>query len=253
MERTYELKNILIETLAQRIKRNQHYSIRAFAKDLSINDSTLSQLISGKRKVTPNRIKTLGKSLGLNDKKIIQLIENAGVKFDREEVMVSLQKFNLTSEWYFDAIIELVKVKSDMTFKDIAQYLGITQSQAKIALKELIALEIITKQDNQLICNQSKSLTSFYESSSTSEALKEYQKKMLKLSEKALRNDPREKRNHTSHVMAVSSEKIPEVIKRIREFQHELANFIEDNHTKKDEVIAMQFSLFQLSNIGDQE
>ncbi len=251
MNNSLDFKTILSTELASRTKRNSSYSIRAFAKDLGINDSTLSQLISGKRKATKKRIQIVGKKLGLSNSKIIKLIEGENIQIDKDETKLSLQKFNLMSEWYFDAIIEIVKIKPNATAKEISKDLKITQAQAKTALKQLLDLEVIESDEDGFVCNQPKSLTAFYDSSFTNEALKEYQNQILKLSQRALKNDSREERNHTSHVISVSTKKIPEVVRRIQKFQHELANYIEDNHNEKDEVIAMQFSLFKLSNLGE--
>src|SRR5215831_1953478 len=56
--------------LARRCSSNPQYSLRSFALQLGINHSTLSQLLRGKRALTPRMIKTLGARLGLRPEEI---------------------------------------------------------------------------------------------------------------------------------------------------------------------------------------
>jgi len=56
--------------LARRLSSNPQYSLRSFALQLGINHSTLSQLLRGKRALTPRMIKTLGARLGLRPEEI---------------------------------------------------------------------------------------------------------------------------------------------------------------------------------------
>lgn len=49
----------------RRRKRNGRYSLRAFARSMSVHHSTLSQLIQQRRRLTPRAIRQLGPRLGL--------------------------------------------------------------------------------------------------------------------------------------------------------------------------------------------
>ncbi len=251
MNETLEFKTLLNSELSKRIQKNPSYSLRAFAKDLDINDSTLSKYISGKRKISPQKIIALGKKLGLNDKSLTEIASNGNNLLNKNEINLSVEKFNLMSEWYFDAIIEIIKTDSSMDLKSIAKKLKITQVQTNSAVKQLIDLKVISQTENGFICHQEKSLMAFHDNKFTSEALKNYQEQILNLSKRALKNDPRKKRNHTSHIIAVSNEILPEIIKKIQKFQHELADYIEEHEAPKDDVMAMQFTLFKLTNQGD--
>src|ERR1051325_6297823 len=53
--------------LAQYCARNPRYSLRAFARRLGMNHSTLSQLLRGKRPFSASTIKAIGKRLGLTN------------------------------------------------------------------------------------------------------------------------------------------------------------------------------------------
>lgn len=246
-------REFLGQEFNRRTKSNSNYSIRAFARDLSINDSTLSQLIHGKRPLTSQRIIQIGQKIGLSSKDIERYVKYATlVRHDDQNI--ELEVFNQISEWYCDAIIELIKIPNIQTDpKSIATVLGITSIQARMAMDQLRALKIIIEDENgKLICNQSKSLTSFYESVTTTETLKNYQKQMLELSQKALVSQPRSKRNHTTYIIAIDSNILDEVNMRIRKFQHDLANFIENNGVQKDKVYGLQFSSFEITKTEEQ-
>jgi transcriptional regulator with XRE-family HTH domain len=50
--RTRDLKKVLRLTLDERRSRNTHYSLRSFAKSLSISSAALSEIMNGKRPIT---------------------------------------------------------------------------------------------------------------------------------------------------------------------------------------------------------
>jgi transcriptional regulator with XRE-family HTH domain len=58
-------REVLASELACRRARNRRYSLRAFARDLSIDHATLSQLMRGVRRITPRVIAMLAPQLRL--------------------------------------------------------------------------------------------------------------------------------------------------------------------------------------------
>ena len=56
---------LLRNEFERRRRSNRRYSLRSFARALGIDHSTLSQLLRGKRRVTPAIVRTLGASLSL--------------------------------------------------------------------------------------------------------------------------------------------------------------------------------------------
>src|SRR5215470_6437173 len=70
--------------LARRCSSNPQYSLRSFALQLGINHSTLSQLLRGKRVMTPRMVEALGERLGLRNEEIEAFAERerqADVRF----------------------------------------------------------------------------------------------------------------------------------------------------------------------------
>lgn len=58
-------REFLQNELANRCSENTSYSLRAFARSLSIDHSSLSQILRGKRKLTKSSIHRLGEEIGL--------------------------------------------------------------------------------------------------------------------------------------------------------------------------------------------
>jgi len=53
--------------LARRCARNESYSLRAFARQLGVDHATLSQILRGRRELTPEMIERLGRELDVSD------------------------------------------------------------------------------------------------------------------------------------------------------------------------------------------
>jgi len=59
-------RTVLQAEYDRRLARNARYSLRAFARALSVNHSTLSQILRGKRRVTARNVRSIGSKLHLS-------------------------------------------------------------------------------------------------------------------------------------------------------------------------------------------
>lgn len=60
-----DMRARLAAELHRRRERNYRYSLRAFARSLGTHHSTLSQILQGRRRLTPRSIRLFGTRLGL--------------------------------------------------------------------------------------------------------------------------------------------------------------------------------------------
>ena len=58
-------QDLLQSEFDRRRTANTRYSLRSFARFLSLDHSTLSQILRGKRRVTPRNVRAIGRKLGL--------------------------------------------------------------------------------------------------------------------------------------------------------------------------------------------
>ena len=65
-------RTFLQAELARRCARSNQYSLRAFARFLELDHSTLSQLLRGKRRLTDRTIRRCGVRLGLDEDSIAE-------------------------------------------------------------------------------------------------------------------------------------------------------------------------------------
>ena len=77
----------------------------------------------------------------------------------------------------------------------------------------------------------------------------EHQELLLRKSINSLNNDPIQKRDHSSIMMATSKKKVQEVKLIIRDFRRKLCEFLEDTD-EFDTVYQLQVSLFPMTK-GD--
>ena len=68
-------RQMLQEELAKRCARNPRYSLRAFARYLALDHSTLSQLLRGRRRFTARTVERIGKRLALSPEVITQFVD----------------------------------------------------------------------------------------------------------------------------------------------------------------------------------
>ena len=105
---------------------NPRFSLRAFARRLGVNHSTLSQWIRGKRQLTPSAIESLGKRLGLSARQVRVFVEHRSVA-GPDLALLGLthrQEFRADTRW-------------------IARELQVTVDEANIALQRLLRLDLL--------------------------------------------------------------------------------------------------------------
>ena len=70
-----DLRQILATELARRRQGNARYSLRAFARDLGTDHATLSQLMRGRRVLSPRMVRQMGRRLQLSAADIAEACE----------------------------------------------------------------------------------------------------------------------------------------------------------------------------------
>src|SRR5262245_8657459 len=106
-----EMRDLLQAELGRRCDVNSSYSLRAFARDLGTDHSTLSQVLRRRRTLTEPMIREFGLRLGLPSQRIEFLIERERLRDgDAGEIVdpVSLgdQQEALTADGLHFAILE---------------------------------------------------------------------------------------------------------------------------------------------------
>ena len=237
----------LQKELVSRCKKNPNYSLRAFARYLSVDPSSLSQYISKKRKASPKMKIRIAKKVGVTESQLKAFSTKTNIdELEEHYQLIELDKFHYISEWYHIAILELSNTNNfSYSPQKIASRLGITTEEAKAAIKRMIRLKLIKKVGNTIKkCNQN--LSNFCPGE-TSAAHKLYQKQILDKALKSIDECPPELKDITSISMAIDIDKLPEARKMIHNFRKQMCQFLEKE--KQEEVYNLSVQLFPISKV----
>jgi len=243
-------KDWLSQEFTRRCRRNPKYSIRAFAQLLKMNSSSVSQMLSGKRSPSLKMIENLSKILGASPEiqeqlyRFIKNKKNGTKETENNYTQISLDAYTLIADWYHYAILEMTFIegfKSDA--KWISKKLGITTTEARIAIDRLKRLNLLDERDGILI--KTENFLTNFSNGVTSNALKNLQRKVLEMGLDAIDNTPAEEKDITSMTFAIVPEKLPAAKNKIKEFRRTLSEFLETG--KQNRVYHLGIQLYPIS------
>lgn len=256
---TTDYRTILMSELMKRIKTNPAYSLRRFAKQLELSPATLSGVLSRKRRLSLKAASKISDKLNFTPSdasKFYQAVASGltenGAKIVSppapEYVKLSEDVFQIISDWYYYAILELTFVKGNKKNpRWFAKKLGINYNQALAAVEQLKRLGLLEVQSGTLVKTSANVASS---SEIPSSAIRLRHKQVLQKAMESIETNSIEERDFTSMTMAIDPSLLPEAKKRIAAFRRELCAFLESGNRKR--VYEMSIQLFPLSE-GDNQ
>lgn len=242
-----ELLDLVRSELVQRCDKNPSYSLRAFAKSIGFSHAALSQILSGKRNFTEAAKQKVALSLGLSLRQSAALSKSKTV-FKSRFSEVDLDIYETVSDWYYDAILELTKLKHFRgEMKWIAKSLSLNINQVAIAVHKLQSTGLLEIVDESKWIDTSNNNTNNHIGDVTSIALKKYQKDLLHKSKSAVDEIQRELRDHTSLTLTFSKKDMKKAKELIKKFRAEFSQMNSVSKKRKDDVYTLQVSFFPLS------
>lgn len=259
----HSFADFLKEELSRRVDRNPSYSLRAFARDIELSPSRLSEVMSGKHGISRSSARIICKSLGLAQSKIEYWCDVVDAKFARcdrlraqalrrlkkahnepELYEFSGDEFSLISDWYHLAILELMKVKSfEPSVAWISECLKIGEQTAFEAIGRLERLELISIDDDgawHLVVGRSS-----VGDRVSPAAMRVFHTQILGKATQAISDYPRSERNLQAIVSAISTQGYRELTEAMHEFQTRVLE-ISQKYQGKDKVIAFAMQAFPL-------
>lgn len=233
----------------KRRAKNSSYSLRAFASQLDVHAACLSVILKGKRPLTQKMIERFIKNLAISDKEFEQFSINEDDKNLNKSKTLTLDTFAILSQWYHDAILDLMKLDSFVPDKNwIAEALEISVTEVHSAVERLERCQFIKiTQDGWKLLEP---MTDLYINDFTTSALKNLQKKILEISTKKIETCPVERRYHSALTVAVSMKDISKAKEMIRQFRTKFQKEIE-KPKKLDDVYELQIGFFPLTNLNN--
>lgn len=260
-----QYQDFLLEEFRSRRSRNPHYSLRAFARDLGMPASKLSQNLRGLCGISVAKAEKIAAKLQMRDDEkqlFLALVESqhARSRVARQQAQASLQKireekldemsletFSTIRDWYHMAILEMTDIKGFRPDPEwIAAKLGLPADIVREAVQRLQNLELLLIEgDTWRQTHAELELPSGV----PSRTIREHHKQILTKAIVALDQVAVERRDYSSQTFAFDHNNLNEVKNMIREFQRKLGKL--SHQGTKDSVYVMSMQLFPLVEVEE--
>ena len=249
-------RHLLQLELARRCQANPSYSLRAFARQLEIEPSSLSQIITGKRTLSPELMTRLLADLGANEATSKACLRELAIAKRREAIekshrdddhlfeLIAEDSFAVMKDWYHYALMEMTYVQPlPPDFELISRCLGISPEEAQLATERLLRMGLLVIENGYL--RKTNALITNGRSGDTGEALKELQRQILTKALNAIDSTPAEDKDITSITMPVDVSKLPKAREMIKNFRRDLCAYLGTGDRSRVYNLAVQ--LFPVS------
>ena len=234
-------RDYLQKELEARKKRNQLYSLRAFARDLDISPSNLSEFLSAKRDFSQKNSLKVAQQLDLSQQDFERFMLSCQYSFndDKNAKETWSKLFHIMSHWYYFAILNFAKKGVVADPVTIAKRLAIKEKEAKEAINDLCAMGFVEIHQGKL-CKKESSFKAATKIPAL--AIIRHHKSLLAQAGLSYFKDPIPLRDMRSLTIPMD----PELIPRARELLLECRKKIEDLMTSKksESLYILSYFLF---------
>ncbi len=237
--------------------KNRSFSMRAYARVLKVGSGPLSEILSGKRPITDKMMRKWIESRIFDPVERMDLAREAGyiltdssatksrgARQNEKYIKISKQQMQVIAEWWHFAILSLMKTndfESDPAW--IAHRLGISLDTAKAAIERLASLNLIARAINGRWLRTSEAVRT--PDDLLDLAIQRSHSGLMNLAQRKLKEVSPDKRDYTSFIMASRPDRLPEAKARIRKFQDDLSELLEES--PQTEVYQLGIQLFPLT------
>ncbi len=240
--------NVLLTALnrifAERRARNQAYSLRSFAASLGVSSGALSQILAGKRRVTPKTGLRLIDCLQLPQTEAREIMQSIKKPKSSQVVFqdIDQETFAFVSQWYHFAILTLGDLSSSVWDADwLSKRLHVPRQQICEAMDRLERLGLVDLNGGKYR-QTSGALSASYDI--PCEAVREAHRVLLDRARDSLSQHSVDEREFSAITVAINSQRLPEIKRLIKEFRRKLAGMLTDS--SPDRLYALTVNFFPL-------
>lgn len=248
MQQPYYLM-LIKNDLSLKQRNNNQYSLRAYARDLGIHPSTLSQILNGNRPLPFKDSATVIRNLNLNPRDRTLFMESLmrkktqldAIKIDDldQRFMLDESYYKIIAEWEHYAILDLFDLADFYpTIEGITSKLDITTNRAQVVLNNLLHAGLLKEENDKLVKVHSDVRTT---EDISNAALKESHIETMEMGKNKIKEIEVELRDFSATTVAIDLDKLPEAKTIIREFRQKMSALLRDGHKTDVYQLAIQF------------
>lgn len=253
---------------------DKRFSYRSFSASIGLKAPNFLQwIIEGKRDLSTKNISSVAKVIGLHEdetqyfvilvmfgqaKSIAEKDQyfNRLIELRKPFVTSTLEEFQYEhfSNWYNEAIRVLLNMidfhpNEQYAFRRLARMLRpkISESQARSAIKKMLALGLVVKDDKGYIRQAERIISTGDEVRSF--FIKRYHEEMIDLAKASMDNIPSEERDISGITMNVSDKCFDLIKKEIQQVRKRILEFVELDEAS-DNLYQMNIQLFPIAKKG---
>lgn len=250
----------LRSALFERIHNNPQYSLRAFARDLRISHSFLSQVINGRKRLSVRQAHQISEALSLTSderERVIRIVADSQLqenhspntkdnKASQPDLILEIDVFRCVNDWYHGAILELTQVKGfKPSHRWISKRLGITESEVRIAITRLKRLSLL--KTSRIKWERTHPFVQF-PVVRPERAIQNYHSQMIDKARKLLDSQSKNeysKRDITAITAAINPDRLEKARKKITAFRKSITEYLSRGECR--EVYQLNIQLFPLT------
>jgi len=243
MDQLERVRLILLEEFVKAQARNPNYSMRAYAKKIGIAQSAVSEILSGKRRITRKSAQRILVGLDKDQNEVEELINSNASGGTQKYSRIEIDTFQVISDWYHFAILSLAETKDFQSSASwIANRLGISERTAETAIETLLRLKMLAKdsQGHLLTTNQQFEVSPH----GASTAIRKANSQNIELIT-AAHDLPVSHRDFTAITLCFDPDQMDQARNMIRNFRRDFNKVMESG--KKKEVYKLCVQLFPLT------
>lgn len=248
----------LKDDFTKRKEKNKRFSLRAYAKHIGIEHSTLSKIFSGKRPVTfelANKVfNNLKVQAPIKNSLILTLVDDKNYSpllKDEEYISLSDDEFRQIYQWHFAALICYFDLpQTEKTIAAAAKYFNLSEAVVQNACNVLLKLGFFKAEDGKFIPTGHNFLNQISPQSTAlqTETNKKSHEDHLDLAKEALNLDIPQ--SHFRGVtMTMPLHKYEEAERRIKEFIRSFSNWLNEEEGDIDSIYRVSIQFFPLEQI----
>lgn len=246
-------QNVLADQLKRKRDKNSQFSLRAFARSLDMSPAHLSNLINGRKNLSPKFAQKIIDKLDLSENERFELAQDIIINLKSNPVKklnlktLKEDEFRLIADWYHLAILSLGRLDNKANAQWLAEKLGISENTAWDAFMRLRRLGLLSVKNGRFWQSSQEFSTT---NDIPSEAIRLHHRQNLELAKEKLDTIPVNMRDYSSVTMAISSKKIAKAKRMIHDFKLKLCAELETDASSTD-VYTLAIQLFPLTKQGE--